>query len=108
MIPLRFLTLAALPLVSACIPWSQAEFRGWPEPPNQFVDCTGAPNGIGACVEQARALCPGGYQLAELRSDPQINRNQMIVRCGPPLTVEEPAPAPARMVRSAPPPTVPK
>ncbi len=106
---LRFLVLAALPTVAACIPSSPATFRGWPDPPYSFVDCTGAPNGLGACFEQARTLCPGGYQLAELRSDPQINRNQIILRCGAPLAVEEPAaPAPARIVRRAPEPTVPK
>jgi len=99
---LRFLVLAALPLVSACIPWSQSTFRGWPDPPHQFVDCTGAPNGAAACFERARALCPEGYQLAEHRTDPPINRNQIIVRCGPPLVVEPEAPPPAPVVRRAP------
>lgn len=102
----RLLALAAVLAVAACNP---AGFRGWPDPPQKFADCSGAPNGIEACFERARALCPEGYQLAERRSDPGINRHQIIVRCGPPLAVEEPAPpAPARTVRRAPPPAVPK
>jgi hypothetical protein len=94
----RVLVLLAPLAVAACIPWSPATFRGWPEPPHKFVDCSGAPNGATACFERARALCPEGYQLAEHRTDPPINRNQIIVRCGPPLAVEEP-PAPAPVVR---------
>ena len=106
---LRFVPAAALLALTACIPASPATFRGWPDPPHKFVDCSGAPNGAAACFEQARALCPEGYQLAEHRTDPDINRNQIIVRCGPPLATEEPArPAPARVVRRAPAPTVPK
>jgi hypothetical protein len=101
---LRLVALAALLALAAC---SQASFRGWPDPPHKFADCTGAPTGLAACFEQARALCPEGYQLAELRSDPVINRNQIIVRCGPPLAVEEPPP-PRRVVRRAPPQPVPK
>ena len=94
----RVLILIAPLAVAACIPASPATFRGWPEPPHKFVDCTGAPNGAAACFEQARALCPEGYQLAEHRTDPTINRNQIIVRCGAPLAAEEP-PAPAPVVR---------
>lgn len=106
---LRFLVLAGLPALAACIPSSPATFRGWPDPPHKFADCSGAPNGLSACFEQARAMCPEGYQLAEQRSDPDINRFQIIVRCGPPIAVEEPAPrAPARTVRRAPAPVVPK
>jgi hypothetical protein len=105
MIP-RLLALAAILALAACNP---ASFRGWPDPPHKFADCSGAPNGLAACFERARALCPEGYQLAEQRSDPDINRHQIIVRCGPPLAMEEPAPpAPARTVRRAPVPAVPK
>ena len=105
----RALALVAPLALAACIPSSPATFRGWPEPPYTFVDCSGAPNGAAACFEQARALCPSGYQLAEHRTDPDINRNQIIVRCGPPLAVEEPAPpAPARRVVRRAPATVPK
>ncbi|HEY7610593.1 MAG TPA: hypothetical protein VIF14_15280 [Alphaproteobacteria bacterium] len=96
----RLLALAAVSALAACSP---AAFRGWPDPPHKFADCSGAPNGLAACFERARALCPDGYQLAEQRSDPAINRHQIIVRCGPPLAVDEPAPpAPARVVRPAP------
>jgi hypothetical protein len=106
---LRFLVLAALLLVAGCIPWSKSTFRGWPDTPHKFVDCSGAPNGAAACFEQARALCPEGYQLAEHRTDPPINRNQIIVRCGPPLAVEQPEPpAPRPAVRRAPAQPVPK
>jgi hypothetical protein len=104
----RVLVLVAPLALAACIPWSQATFHGWPEPPHMFVDCTGAPNGATACFERARALCPQGYQLAEHRTDPDINRNQIIVRCGPPLSVEEQEPPPPPTVRRAPPQTVPK
>ena len=100
----RLLALAAVSALAAC---SQASFRGWPDPPHKFADCTGAPNGLAACFERARALCAEGYQLAEQRSDPSINRHQIIVRCGPPLAAEEPAP-PARSVRRAPAQPVPK
>lgn len=103
----RVLIVVALLALSGCIPWSAATFRGWPDPPHRFVDCTGAPNGAAACFEQARAACPEGYQLAEHRTDPDINRNQIIVRCGPPLTVEQQAPPPRPTVRRAPQ-TVPK
>jgi len=108
---LRFLVLAGLPALAACIPSSQSTFRGWRDPPHKFADCSGAPNGLDACFERARALCPEGYQLAEMRSDPAIDRYQIIVRCGPPIAAQEPAPparAPARTVRRAPAPTVPK
>jgi hypothetical protein len=104
----RLLALAAVSALSACIPSSPATFRGWPDPPHKFADCTGAPNGLAACFEHARALCPEGYQLAEQRSDPEINRHQIIVRCGPPLAVEAPPPAPRRTVRRAPAQPVPK
>ena len=105
----RLLALAAVSALSACIPSSPATFRGWPDPPQKFADCTGAPNGLAACFERARALCPEGYQLAEVRSDPDIGRHQIIVRCGPPLAMEEPAPpAPRRAVRRAPAQPVPK
>ena len=106
---LRLLVLAGLPALAACIPSSQSTFRGWPDPPHKFADCSGAPNGLAACFERARALCPEGYQLAEQRSDPEIRRYQIIVRCGPPLAAQEPEPpAPARTVRRAPAPAVPK
>ncbi len=102
---LRLAATATLFALAACNP---ATFRGWPDPPHKFADCTGAPTGLAACFERARALCPEGYQLAEQRSDPDINRHQIIVRCGPPLAVEEPA-APAPVVRrSAPEQPVPK
>ncbi len=105
----RLLALAAVSALSGCIPWSQATFHGWPDPPHKFADCSGAPGGIAACFEKARVLCPEGYQLAEQRSDPDINRHQIVVRCGPPIAAEEPAPpAPARTVRRAPAPAVPK
>ena len=102
---LRLLALATLLSLAGCL--GPADFRGWPEPPHKFADCTGAPNGLAACFEQARALCPQGYQLAEQRSDPEINRHQIIVRCGPPLVVEEPAP-PAPVRRREPAQPVPK
>ena len=108
MLALRLLALAALPALTACIPWSQATFHGWADPPFQFVDCTGAPNGADACFEQARALCPEGFQLAEHRTDPPINRNQIIVRCGPPPAVAPQEPAPPPPVRRAPEQPVPK
>ena len=76
--------------------------------PAPACDRRRAPNGLAACFERARALCPEGYQLAELRSDPDINRNQVIVRCGPPLAVEEPAPPSPAPRRRAPTQTVPK
>jgi hypothetical protein len=104
MIP-RLLALAAILALAACNP---ASFRGWPDPPHKFADCSGAPTGLEACFERARALCPEGYQLAEQRSDPDINRHQIIVRCGPPLAMEPAPPAPARTVRRAPAPAVPK
>ena len=89
MLVARLLALAAVSALSSCIPWSQATFRGWPDPPHKFADCSGAPNGIAACFERARAMCPEGYQLAEQRSDPDINRHQIIVRCGPPVSLED-------------------
>jgi hypothetical protein len=93
MLALRLVAPAALLALAACNP---ATFRGWPDPPHKFADCTGAPTGVAACFEQARALCP------------DINRHQIIVRCGPPLAVEEPPrPAPV-MRRRAPTQTVPK
>lgn len=102
----RLLALAAVLALAACNP---ATFRGWPDPPHKFADCSGAPTGLGACFEQARTLCPEGYQLAEQRSDPEINRHQIIVRCGPPVAAPEPEPAaPARTVRRAPAPATPK
>jgi hypothetical protein len=105
MLALRLVAPAALLALAACNP---ATFRGWPDPPHKFADCTGAPTGLAACFEQARALCPEGYQLAELRSDPTINRNQIIVRCGPPLVVDEPPRAAPVVRRRAPAPVVPK
>lgn len=104
----RLIATAALFAVAGCM--SPADFRGWPEPPHKFADCTGAPGGLAACFERARAMCPQGYQLAEQRSDPPINRHQIIVRCGAPLAVDEPAPpAPAPRRRApAPAPAVPK
>ena len=84
--PLRLLAVAALLALAAC---SQATFRGWPDPPHKFADCSGAPNGVAACFERVRVLCPEGYQLAEQRSDPDINRHQIIVRCGPPVALED-------------------
>jgi hypothetical protein len=99
MIP-RLLALAAVLALAACNP---AAFRGWPDPPHKFADCSGAPGGLAACFERARALCPEGYQLAEQRSDPDINRHRIVVRCGPPIAADEPAPpAPARTVRRTP------
>lgn len=95
----RLFALAAVSALAACNP---AAFRGWPDPPHKFADCSGAPTGLDACVEQARALCPEGYQLAERRSDPEISRHQIIVRCGPPAAQEPAPPAPARTVRRAP------
>jgi hypothetical protein len=53
-------------------------------------------------------MCGGPYQLAEQRSDPDINRHQIIVRCGPPLAVEEPPPAAPAVRRRAPAQPVPK
>ncbi len=105
---LPFAATAVAFAAAGCIPASPATFRGWPEPPHMFVDCTGAPNGAAACFEQARARCPQGYQLAEHRADPPINRNQIIVRCGPPLAVEEQTPPPRPAVRRAPQQPVPK
>ena len=104
----RLLVLFAPLALAACIPWSQATFHGWREQPHMFVDCTGAPNGATACFERARALCPEGYQLAEHRTNPDINRNQIIVRCGPPLATEEQAPPPRPTAPRAAPQTVPK
>jgi hypothetical protein len=104
----RVLVLIAPVALAACIPSSPATFRGWPDPPHKFVDCTGAPNGATACFEQARALCPEGYQLAEHRTDPPINRNQIIVRCGAPLAAQEPPPPAPVVRRRAPAQPVPK
>lgn len=105
MLALRLVAPAVLLALAACNP---ATFRGWPDPPHKFADCTGAAAGLAACFERARALCPEGYQLAEQRSDPDINRHQIIVRCGPPLAVEEQAPPPRPVVRRAPAQPVPK
>ena len=90
---LGLLALAPLALASLGGCLSPAEFRGWKEPPHRFAQCTGAPNGLDACFEQARAMCPEGYQLAELRSDPDINRHSIIVVCGAGTTPGAP-PAP--------------
>jgi len=102
---LRLLALAALVPLAGCL--GPAEFRGWAEPEFKFANCSGAPS-VAACHEQARALCPEGYQLAEERSDPDIQRYSIIVRCGPPLTpaVEEPARR-VRTRRAAPPAAMP-
>jgi hypothetical protein len=96
---------AALLALAACNP---STFRGWPDPPHKFADCTGAPAGLAACHEQARAMCGGEYQLAEQRSDPDINRHQIIVRCGPPLAIAPEPAAPRPVVRRAAPQPVPK
>lgn len=96
----RLIATAALLALAGC--QGPAEFRGWPEPPHKFADCSGAPNGLAACFEMARAMCPQGYQLAEQRSDPDIDRHQIIVRCGPPLAADEPAPPAAAPRRRAP------
>lgn len=105
MLALRLVAPAALLALAACNP---STFRGWPDPPHKFVDCSRAPAGLAACHEQARAVCAGPYQLAEQRSDPDINRHQIIVRCGPPIAIQEQAPPPRRVVRRAPPQPVPK
>ncbi|MGH7004084.1 MAG: hypothetical protein ACREIP_09055, partial [Alphaproteobacteria bacterium] len=103
---IRLAALAALIPLAGCL--GPAEFRGWKEPEYKFASCSGAPNGIAACHEQARAACPDGYQLAEERSDPEIQRYSIIVRCGAaaPPAVEEPTP-PTRSRRAAPPAAMP-
>jgi hypothetical protein len=90
----------ALPALGACL--GPAQFRGWQEPPYKFAQCSGAPTGLNACFEQARTMCPEGYQLAELRSDPDINRHSIIVICGAGATPAAPPAAPARRARPAP------
>lgn len=79
---LRLIPLAALAGLTGCL--GPSEFRGWSEGPYQYTNCSGAPNGIAACFERAREKCPQGFQLAEMRSDPDINRHAIIVHCGPP------------------------
>ena len=101
---LRFAAFASLTALTGCL--GPAEFRGWREPEFKYTACHGSPN-VSACHDQARATCPEGYQLAEERSDPTIQRYAIIYRCGaPPAAVEEPPPRP-RMRRAAPP-AVPK
>ena len=104
-VTIRFAALTVLIPLAGCL--GPAEFRGWQEPEYKFATCTNAPNGLAACHEQARSFCPEGYQLAEERSDPEIQRYTIIVRCGaaPPPVVDEPR-APAR-TRQAPPAAMP-
>lgn len=75
----RLLAIVLVLSIAGCI--GPARFRGWPDPPHKFAQCSNAPNGLAACFEQAQAMCPQGYQLAELRSDPAINRHSIIVVC---------------------------
>lgn len=101
---LRLTALASLTALAGCL--GPAEFRGWREPEFKYAACHGSPNAA-PCHEQARTACPEGYQLAEERSDPPIQRFAFIFRCGaPPAVVDEPPPRPR--TRRAAPPTVPK
>ena len=102
---LRLFALAAFIPLAGCL--GPAEFRGWAEPEYKFADCTGAPS-VAACHEKARAICHEGYQLAEERSDPEIRRYSIIVRCGAaaPPVMEQPAPR-VRTRRAAPPAAMP-
>jgi len=102
---MRLAAIAALSTLAGCL--GPAEFRGWSEREYKFTNCTGAAS-VSTCHEQARVLCPEGYQLAEERSDPEIKRYSIIVKCGaPPPAVEEPSPRP-RTRRAAPAPATPK
>ena len=100
---IRSLALVLLFALASCSP---ALFRGWPDPPHRFAQCSNAPNGLANCFEQAQAMCPQGYQLAELRSDPAINRHSIIVVCAGLPPAPPPPPnatlAPPANVRSAP------
>ncbi len=97
---IRLAAIAALSTLAGCL--GPAEFRGWSEREYKFTNCSGAAS-VGTCHDQARVLCPEGYQLAEERSDPEIKRYSIIVKCGAlPPAVEEPAPR-VRTRRAAPP-----
>jgi hypothetical protein len=101
----RLLALVLVLSIAGCV--DPARFRGWQDPPHKFAACHNAPNGVAACFEQAQRMCPQGYQLAELRSDPAINRHSIIVVCaGLPAAPPPPRNAILAPVQTPPPPPV--
>ncbi len=95
------LALAAI-FATGCVQGvGQPDFLGWDGAVYRYVECDRTITGMPTCLDNARRLCPAGYQVAEERYNTDGEaRGSLIVRCGP-----QPAAAPVvtTTARPAPP-----